>query len=125
VAAVCLAGSLYFSESAHFTPCRLCWYQRICMYPLVPVLGLAAVRRDDGIRVYGVVLAGVGALVSTYHVLVERFPSLEGGACDPTNPCTLIWVRRLGYLTIPAMALSGFAVIIVLLACRPPPSKEH
>ena len=34
VAAVATAGSLYFSEVAHFTPCRLCWYQRICMYPL-------------------------------------------------------------------------------------------
>ncbi len=26
-------GSLYLSEIAHFTPCPLCWYQRICMSP--------------------------------------------------------------------------------------------
>lgn len=116
VAAVATAGSLYFSEVAHFPPCSLCWYQRICMYPLVPLLGIAAWRRDTGIRLYAAALAGIGALVSTYHVVLERYPTLESSACDPTNPCTLIWVRRFGYLTIPAMALSGFAVILTLLA---------
>lgn len=116
VAAVAMAGSLYFSEVAHFPPCRLCWYQRISMYPLVPLLGLAAWRRDVGIRPYAAVLAGIGAITSSYHVLLERYPTLESGVCDPTNPCTLIWVRRFGYLTIPTMALSAFAVILTLLA---------
>lgn len=116
VAAVAMAGSLYFSEVAHFPPCRLCWYQRISMYPLVPLLGLAAWRRDVGIRPYAALLAGIGAITSSYHVLLERYPTLESGVCDPTNPCTLIWVRRFGYLTIPTMALSAFAVILTLLA---------
>ena len=115
VAAVSMAGSLYFSEVAHFVPCRLCWYQRIAMYPLVPVLGLAALRRDANIRIYGIALAGIGAVLSSYHVVLERYPSLESGVCDPTNPCTLIWIRRFGYLTIPTMALSAFAAIVVLL----------
>ncbi len=115
VAAVAMAGSLYFSEVAHFTPCRLCWYQRIAMYPLVPVLGLAAWRRDLGIRAYAGLLAVIGGVISSYHVLVEHYPSLEGGVCEVTNPCTLIWVRRLGYLTIPTMALSAFALIVTLL----------
>ncbi|HVF03216.1 MAG TPA: disulfide bond formation protein B [Frankiaceae bacterium] len=115
VAAVATLGSLYFSGVAHFPPCRLCWYQRIAMYPLVPVLGLAAWRRDRGIRPYAALLAGPGAVVSAYHVLVERFPTLESGACDPTNPCSLIWVSRFGYLTIPAMALTAFLLILALL----------
>ena len=34
VAATATAGSLYFSEVADFVPCRLCWFQRIAMYPL-------------------------------------------------------------------------------------------
>ena len=46
VAAVATAGSLYFSEVAHFTPCRLCWYQRFCMYPLVPLLAWGTWRQD-------------------------------------------------------------------------------
>jgi disulfide bond formation protein DsbB len=119
VAAVCTAGSLYYSEVAHFTPCRLCWYQRIAMYPLVPLLGLAAWRRDGGIRPYALPLAGAGALVSAWHVLVERFPTLEGAACDPAAPCSAIWVNTFGYLTIPTMALSGFLLIAVLLLVAP------
>jgi len=60
-------------------------------------------------------LAVAGGLVSVYHVMVERYPSLESGSCDPTNPCSIIWVERLGYMTIPTMALSGFALIAILL----------
>lgn len=115
IATTATLGSLYFSEVAHFPPCRLCWVQRGFMYPLVPVLGFALLRRSRRAVTVGMVLATLGGVVSTYHVLLEHFPSIEGGTCDPTNPCTLIWVKELGYLTIPAMALSGFAAILTLL----------
>jgi disulfide bond formation protein DsbB len=120
VAVVATLGSLYFSEVADFTPCKLCWYQRIAMYPMAPLLVIAAARRDAGIRLYGIVLAAVGAVIAAYHVLLERYPTLESSVCDPTNPCTLVWVERFGYLTIPGMALSGFALILVLLAIARP-----
>ena len=116
VAAVCTAGSLYFSEVAHFPPCHLCWLQRFCMYPLVPILGYAAWRQNGRVRPVGFALAGIGAVIATYHVLLERNPQWESSVCDPKNPCTLIWVERLGYLTIPTMALSGFLLILTLLA---------
>jgi disulfide bond formation protein DsbB len=115
VAVVATVGSLYFSEVADFPPCRLCWYQRIGMYPLAVLLPIAAWRRDRQIRWYALPLALAGGAVSIYHVVIERFPSLESGACEITNPCSIIWVERFGYLTIPAMALSGFALIAVLL----------
>ena len=41
VAAVAMAGRLYFSEVAHFTPCKMCWFQRIAMYPLAVLLLIA------------------------------------------------------------------------------------
>jgi disulfide bond formation protein DsbB len=116
VAVVATLGSLYFSEVADFPPCRLCWYQRICMYPLSLILVVAAARGDRHVRWYALPLAAVGAAIAIYHVAVERFPSLESGSCDPTNPCSIIWVEKLGYLTIPTMALSGFVLIAVLLA---------
>lgn len=116
VATVCTAGSLYFSEVAHFPPCHLCWLQRFCMYPLVPILGVAAWRQSSRVRPYSAALAAIGACISTYHVALERHPEWESSVCDPKNPCTLIWVKRLGYLTIPTMALSGFALVITLLA---------
>jgi disulfide bond formation protein DsbB len=85
------------------------------MYPLVAILGIAAARRDRAVRWYALPLVVTGAAISTWHVLVERFPSLESGACDPVNPCSIVWVEKFGYLTIPAMALSGFLVIGLLL----------
>jgi disulfide bond formation protein DsbB len=116
VAIVATLGSLYLSEIADFPPCLLCWYQRIGMYPLAVVLPIAAWRRDRQVRWYGIPLAVAGGAVSVYHMVIERFPSLETGACEVTNPCSTIWVERLGYLTVPTMALSGFALIALLLA---------
>jgi len=110
VAAVATSGSLYFSEVADFVPCRLCWIQRACMYPLVVLLLVPRLRR------VAVVLAAIGAVVATYHVVLERFPSLEtSGTCDPDTPCSLVWFERLGFVTLPFMALSGFVLIITLL----------
>jgi disulfide bond formation protein DsbB len=86
------------------------------MYPLGPILGLAAWTGSRHLRLAAAVLAGLGSVVSIYHVLLERFPTLESDVCEPENPCTLIWVEWFGYLTIPGMALSGFAAILVLLA---------
>jgi disulfide bond formation protein DsbB len=121
VAAVCTAGSLYLSEIANFPPCRLCWYQRYCMYPLVVLLAVAQLRRGsrlgDRVALGAAALAVVGISISTWHMAIERFPSLESAqSCDPSNPCSIIWVERLGYQTIPTMAWSGFALILTLLA---------
>jgi len=120
VAAVAMAGSLYLSEVAHYVPCLLCWYQRIAMYPLVLLLGVAWYRRDGNVRYYVLPLAVIGALISTYHVALERFPWLEGSSgCDPANPCTIRWVEELGFITIPTMALSAFVLIALLMTHLP------
>jgi len=115
VAMIATAGSLYFSEVAGFIPCTLCWYQRIAMYPLALVLGIAAWRGEVGVRRYAAPLAGIGALISLYHIGVERLPGLPTGSCSLAVPCNLIWVERLGFITIPVMALAGFLLIITLL----------
>ncbi len=119
IAAVSMAGSLYFSESANFVPCKLCWFQRIAMYPLAVLLLIAAVRRDGGIRHYAVPLALIGAAISSYHYLIEWRPSLGSGTCDITAPCTVPWFRQFGFISLPFMALSGFAAIIALLTLGP------
>jgi len=120
IAVVATAGSLYLSEGAHFIPCRLCWYQRIGMYPLAVVLPLAAIRRDRRAWPYPLALA-LGALpISIYHVILERFPSLETGACEVTNPCSIVWVRHFGFVTIPYMAASAFAAIAVAMCVAAP-----
>jgi disulfide bond formation protein DsbB len=124
VALVATMGSLYLSEVADFPPCRLCWFQRIAMYPLVVVLGVGVARRDGGARLPGAILALIGAGISVWHLLIERYPTLESGSCDPANPCSIKWVTELGYLTIPGMALSGFLVILVLIGVARLQPKE-
>jgi disulfide bond formation protein DsbB len=119
VALVATLGSLYLSEVAHFEPCRLCWYQRIAMYPLALLLGVAVVRRDQGVRPYALALALVGLPISAFHYLVERFPALEASGCDPANPCSIVWVWRFHYISIPLMAASAFALIAALLLVVP------
>lgn len=115
VSVVATAGSLYLSEVAHFVPCKLCWYQRIAMYPLPVILGSAVLLRRRDVHVYVIPVAALGSVISIYHVLVERFPGLESSVCDVSNPCTVIWTRRFGYETIPTMALTAFALVIAAL----------
>ncbi|MEZ5261246.1 MAG: disulfide bond formation protein B [Acidimicrobiales bacterium] len=77
IATTATLGSLYLSEVANFIPCRLCWIQRGFMYPLVPLLALAEWRRIAILQRLGLLLAGVGAGVSIYHVLLERLPQRD------------------------------------------------
>jgi disulfide bond formation protein DsbB len=118
VAFLATSGSLYFSEVAGYVPCTLCWYQRIAMYPLVVILAIAAFRRDPGGRWYGVGLAAVGAAIAAYHVALEWIPSLDTGACDAAAPCTLVWFRVFGVLSLPTLALIAFLLIITVLSIR-------
>lgn len=116
VAVVATLGSLYYSEVAHYTPCRLCWYQRICMYPLAVVLLVGLVRRDRGGRAYAWPFVIVGVPLSTYHWLVERVDLFERtSACSDTAPCSVPWFQTLGFVTLAFMAASAFLLVGVLL----------
>ena len=116
VALVATVGSLIYSEVIHFVPCRLCWYQRIGMYPLSFVLLVGAIRREAVVKYYGLPLALVGLAISIYHNVIQFYPSLEGGSCDPLNPCSARSVEVFGFIDIPFMAGAGFILISVLLA---------
>lgn len=124
VAVVATAGSLWFSEVANFPPCKLCWYQRIAMYPLMVLLGLGALRRDRSVRLYGIVVASIGLAVSAWHNVIETFPTVSTGSCDPANPCTIRWVEGLGFWTIPRMAALSFVLILTVLTLDRPPRAE-
>jgi disulfide bond formation protein DsbB len=119
VATVATLGSLYYSEIAHFQPCTLCWYQRIAMYPLAVVLGIAALRSDYAVRRYVLPVVAIGAAISIYHYQLERFPAQESLACSIDIPCTTVWVWEFHYISIPLMALSAFALIATLLLLGP------
>lgn len=115
VALVSMVGSLIYSEVIHFVPCRLCWFQRIAMYPMAVILLVGAIRREFQVKYYALPLALIGLGISVYHYIIQRFPSLESGACDPSAPCSAVYVDIFDFISIPFMAGMGFIVIAVLL----------
>lgn len=116
VAAFATIGSLYLSESAGLIPCKLCWYQRIAMYPLAVILPMAAFRKDSMVRPYVTVIAVIGAGIALYQRTLQAFPSLDTGACTAVGPsCSTPLIREFGFVTIPYMALSAFLLIIAFM----------
>jgi disulfide bond formation protein DsbB len=117
VAAVATGGSLFFSEVAHFVPCELCWYQRICMYPLSITTLLMALADDHRAARYLLPLPLVGAGVSTYHLLVENGVVKQTQACLLSAPggCATKWINEFGFVTIPTLALTAFALVFAAL----------
>ena len=125
VTAMATGGSLFFSEVAHFVPCELCWYQRICMYPLSIITLLAALADDRHAARYLLPLPLVGAGVSVYHLLVENGVIAQAQSCLISAPggCATKWIEEFGYVTIPVLALTGFALgfaFLVLASVSPP-----
>jgi disulfide bond formation protein DsbB len=129
VAAVATGGSLFFSEIAHFVPCELCWYQRICMYPLSLLTLFLAVHDDHRAARYLLPLPVVGAGVSVYHLLIENGVVSESKTCSISAPggCAVKWIDEFGYVTIPTLALTASALVfafLLLAAVEPPVTVE-
>ncbi len=115
VSVVATAGSLYYSEVVGFVPCLLCWYQRIAMYPLVFVLGVATLSGDARAWRYALPLSLVGLLIAAYHVTIQFRPAVEVLACADDVPCTARYVSAFGFVSIPVMAGAGFILISALV----------
>jgi len=136
VATVATLGSLYFSEIANFTPCKLCWFQRIAMYPLVVILGVATLTKDPRGRLYAFPLAAIGAAIGLYHSYLQAYPGSGSSFCTLEAPCTQRHVWEFGFVSLPLMAFAGFTLIAALLLVvprhspcpprrRPSPPPDH
>ena len=114
MALIATMGSLYLSEIKHLPPCVLCWYQRICMYPLVVILGVGILRRERAIYHYVLPLAAVGWLIALYHSLIQwKVISDALSPCVQGISCTTVQINLLGFITIPFMSLVAFSIIIL------------
>lgn len=126
IAGIATLGSLYFSEIANFVPCRLCWFQRIAMYPLSVIALVALLRRDRGARYYIVPLATIGAGISLYHYLVEWGVLDDSESCALFGPaCADVWFRSFGFVSLAFMALCGFAAIVALNTVPVPRTRDR
>lgn len=116
VSVVATLGSLYFSEIRMFLPCELCWYQRIAMYPLAIILGIAAYTQDIKITKYVLPLSIIGGGIAFYHYLLEKVPGLASvKPCSQGIPCDIPWINWFGFITIPFLSLVAFILITVFL----------
>ncbi len=111
VALIATSGSLFYSQIAGYTPCKLCWFQRIFMYPLVLLLGIAIYKKEK-IPQYTIPMSIIGGMIAFYHYMIQvtklTFSCTEGVECAVRN------FFHLGYITIPLMAFTAFLLIIIL-----------
>lgn len=116
VALISLLGSMFFSEIAGYEPCKLCWFQRIAMYPLVIIFGVGLIKKLNP-KPFALPLSIIGAPISAYHYGLQVYAKLTPGfvdACSATSvSCAAAPSFTFGFVTIPLMALIAFLLIIL------------
>lgn len=89
VSLIGLCTSLIYGEVLGNPPCPLCWYQRIFLFPLVLILGMAVYRGEQTIVVYALPLAFIGAFFALFHLLQPYIPLLQKShLCKMGTPCS-------------------------------------
>ncbi|WP_239984683.1 disulfide oxidoreductase [Lentibacillus sediminis] len=126
VSIVATLGSLYFSDIRGFTPCELCWYQRILMYPLSLILGIATFQNDRSVKKYVLPMAIIGSSISLFHYLEQKVPGFADiKPCANGVPCSAEYINWLGFITIPFLALIAFTLIAILMLLIKNPKKNN
>jgi len=119
-------GSLYFSEIRHIEPCHLCWLQRICLYPLVILLGIGTCRADFSIAIYTLPQALIGTCIAAYQVAIQQIPGWEPiNLCGAGPSCAEKIAIGLGPITIPMLSLLAYLTIVILLFCSLPLANKE
>ncbi len=115
VATLATLGSLYLSQIAGLVPCEFCWFQRICMYPLSLLLGIAAFRGDLSFaKRYFMPMSIVGAILAIYHYQLEHVVG-EPTVCSAAVPCDRAAFNIFGFISIPWLSMAAFLLITTLL----------
>ncbi len=113
---VATLGSLYFSDILGYAPCVLCWYQRICMYPLVFLLAVGYIRKDAKMYTYTLPLALLGWSIALYHnLLYYKILPASAETCKFGISCTTKYIEYFGFITIPLLAFTAFTIINICL----------
>lgn len=111
-AIIATLGSLFFSEIMNYTPCVLCWYQRIAMYPLVIILAVGMYKKDKNISAYVLPLSIMGLFIALYHnLLYYHIISEDLQPCINGVSCTTKFFAWFGFVSIPLLSLIAFMVI--------------
>ena len=116
VATVSTLAALFLGEVMGYTPCVLCWYQRICMFPLVLILGAGLFPFDRNVVRYALPLALAGWLLAVFHWAVASGLVPESATpCSQGVPCSVELISWFGFLTLPLLSVLAFSTLIALL----------
>jgi len=110
-------GSLYFSEIMNLAPCKLCWWQRIFMYPIAVIMSVAILKKDKKAFMYVLPLSILGSLLAFYHTLLQAGvikETLISCTIDGSVSCANKQINWFGFMTIPFMSMVAFLGITAL-----------
>lgn len=119
ISGVATVGSLIYSNVFGLVPCPLCWYQRICMFPIPLLVAVALMRTSEkcsDIYAYLTPLALIGLLISAYQTLLQTGLFEQSLFCEPGSieSCSLAVVEVFNFISIPFMACVVFLNIVVI-----------
>lgn len=115
ISIIATLGSLFFSEIMKLPPCVLCWYQRICMYPIIAISAIGLWKKDKNLPYFILPLSIIGLIISIYHNLLYFKILPESVApCTMGISCTSKQIELLGFITIPLMSFTAFLIITSL-----------
>jgi len=115
VSLAAIAGSLIYSNVIGYAPCDLCWWQRICLYPIPVILLVSLYKKHRNGFDFALPLAAVAALIALYHTYIQLGGSVSLGGCTAFGgACTKVYVLAFGYVTIPTMSLTVALAVILL-----------
>lgn len=115
IALIATLGSLYYSEIKNWQPCTICWYQRLFLFPLVWILGVAAFKHDHGVRIYAAPLAGIGILFALSQILQGFFPLMFSPPMCKINSLCSETKLIFGLISLAWLSFIVFVLILVLL----------
>ena len=109
-----IAGSLYYSLDLGYTPCELCWWQRILIYPQL-ILFLTALKfKDKRVFAYSWRLTVLATLISLYQIYAQAGGKSLLACTSAGAACLKVYVHAFGYITIPMMSLTVCAYLLLL-----------
>lgn len=113
---IAMLGSLFFSEVMSYTPCVLCWYQRIALYPLVFIFLVGSFQTPRATFMFSAPLVCTGWIIALYHNLLHYGIVPESASpCVSGVPCSTVYINWFGFITIPLLSLIAFSLIGFLL----------
>ncbi len=117
VSLVATLGALFIGEVLGQIPCVLCWYQRIAMFPLAWLLGVACLMNDHQIGRYALPFALIGASIALWHSLLYAGIVKEAVVpCQKNGPsCTDSAMLTVGGLPIPYLSFLCFTAIALFV----------